>query len=135
MILSVHASFMVKLLDFSIIIWHFRPTLKHAWFIWILLWIVFDEQERDGIHDKVCVYTRNGDEFIGDYALIAVPVGVLHKNVIEVIPDLPVCKQESIAEMGFGNLNKMILLFPYKFWSDDIYTSEKNGIHDCALQR
>ena len=62
--------------------------------------VLFDEQERDSIHDKVCVYTRNGDEFIGDYALIAVPIGVLNKNVIEFIPDLPVRKQESIAEMA-----------------------------------
>ncbi len=35
-------------------------------------------------------------------------------------PPLPSWKQQAIERLGFGNLNKVGLLFPYVFWDDTV---------------
>eukprot|EP01084_Bolivina_argentea_P257852 434499_1 len=87
-------------------------------------------KERDGINNKVSVYTKDGDEFIGDCCLIAVPHGILKKEDIQFIPKLPQNRINSINGMGFGNLNKMVLKFPHKFWNDDIYFHYTRKIYE-----
>uniref|UniRef100_A0A7S3XDU6 SWIRM domain-containing protein n=1 Tax=Picocystis salinarum TaxID=88271 RepID=A0A7S3XDU6_9CHLO len=58
--------------------------------------------------------------FQADACLVTVPLGVLKDRSIEFVPELPKEKLASIDRMGFGVLNKIILLFPYTFWEKDL---------------
>ena len=48
--------------------------------------------------------------------VVTVPLGVLKKKVITFNPPLPPRKQKAIDNIGFGLLNKCVLLFPRCFW-------------------
>ena len=63
----------------------------------------------------VTVSTSTG-EFAADYAVITTPVGVLQQGAIEFAPALPAAKQQAIARLGSGVLNKTYLVFPQRFW-------------------
>lgn len=65
--------------------------------------------------DNITVSTNAGD-FVADYAVIAIPVGVLKQGEIEFAPALPAAKQQAIARLGSGVLNKTFLIFPQRFW-------------------
>ncbi|MFN3982991.1 MAG: flavin monoamine oxidase family protein, partial [Caldilinea sp.] len=65
--------------------------------------------------DNVTVSTNAGD-FVADYAVITIPVGVLKQGEIEFAPALPAAKQQAIARLGSGVLNKTFLIFPQRFW-------------------
>ncbi|WOK99019.1 lysine-specific histone demethylase [Canna indica] len=69
---------------------------------------------------KVKVITSNGKEFVGDAALITVPLGCLKAETIKFSPALPDWKQASIRRLGFGVLNKVVLEFPKVFWDDKV---------------
>ena len=64
----------------------------------------------------VVVRCANGRSFRADVALVTVPLGVLKKEIIAFDPPLPERKLRAIANLGFGVLNKVILLFPEVFW-------------------
>ena len=76
--------------------------------------------ERDHVN-KVKVYTKDGDEHVGDAVIVAVPQGVLKRKQIEFVPALPEWKERAVKGMGFGNLNKLVLRFAAKFWGDSMY--------------
>ncbi|KNE73118.1 hypothetical protein AMAG_17266 [Allomyces macrogynus ATCC 38327] len=65
---------------------------------------------------NVIVRCRDGTEFDADAAIIAVPLGVLKANAIKFEPELPKTKTEAIARLGFGVLNKVVLVFQEPFW-------------------
>lgn len=71
--------------------------------------------------DGVMVYA-GGQEFRGDMVLCTVPLGVLKKGSIEFVPELPQRKKDAIHRLGFGLLNKVVMLFPYNFWGGNIDT-------------
>ncbi|KAK7291444.1 hypothetical protein RIF29_06589 [Crotalaria pallida] len=71
--------------------------------------------------DGVMVYA-GGQEFRGDMVLCTVPLGVLKKGSIEFVPELPQRKRDAIHRLGFGLLNKVIMLFPHNFWGGNIDT-------------
>ncbi|CAL9087636.1 unnamed protein product [Musa acuminata var. zebrina] len=71
--------------------------------------------------DGVMVYA-DGQVFRGDMALCTVPLGVLKKSCIEFVPELPKEKREAIKRLGFGLLNKVLMLFPHDFWGGGIDT-------------
>ncbi|KAL6633521.1 hypothetical protein ACP70R_026192 [Stipagrostis hirtigluma subsp. patula] len=71
--------------------------------------------------DGVMVYTDK-QAFRGDMVLCTVPLGVLKKGDIEFVPELPAQKKEAIYRLGFGLLNKVVMLFPYDFWDGRIDT-------------
>ncbi len=54
-----------------------------------------------------------------DRVVITVSLGVLQAQGIEFSPQLPVDKQEVIARMGMGTLNKVVLRYPEAFWAED----------------
>lgn len=58
----------------------------------------------------------------GDMALCTVPLGVLKNGSINFVPELPQRKLDGIKRLGFGLLNKVAMLFPYVFWSNDLDT-------------
>ncbi|XP_042412408.1 lysine-specific histone demethylase 1 homolog 3-like [Zingiber officinale] len=85
--------------------------------------IIYDTNETDrGLQDekKVKVITSSGKEFVGDAALITVPLGCLKAETIKFSPALPDWKQASIQRLGFGVLNKVILEFSTVFWDDNV---------------
>ncbi|XP_045792774.1 lysine-specific histone demethylase 1 homolog 1 [Trifolium pratense] len=71
--------------------------------------------------DGVLVCTE-GQHFRGDMVLCTVPLGVLKKGSIQFIPDLPQRKKDAIHRLGFGLLNKVVMLFPTNFWGGNIDT-------------
>lgn len=71
--------------------------------------------------DGVLVCT-DGQQFRADMALCTVPLGVLKKESIKFVPDLPQSKKDAIHRLGFGLLNKVVMLFPTNFWGGNIDT-------------
>ncbi|KAK3159142.1 hypothetical protein QOZ80_2AG0146260 [Eleusine coracana subsp. coracana] len=71
--------------------------------------------------DGVMVYTDK-QAFRGDMVLCTVPLGVLKKGDIKFVPDLPSRKKDAIQRLGYGLLNKVVMLFPYDFWDGKIDT-------------
>ena len=69
------------------------------------------------LSDKIEVFA-NDKAYIADVVVISVSLGVLQKNLIEFIPDLPVEKKEAINNISWGSVNKVIFKFPYNFWGD-----------------
>ena len=57
--------------------------------------------------------------YVADAVIVTVPLGVLQKNLIEFVPELPEKKQDAVKNINLGNVNKVIFKFPYKFWGDD----------------
>ena len=50
--------------------------------------------------------------------IVTASLGVLKKEVIKFTPELPIEKKQSIKKLGWGTLNKVMLKFVHKFWSD-----------------
>jgi lysine-specific histone demethylase 1 len=55
--------------------------------------------------------------FYGHCVVVTAPAGVLKKRVLDFRPPLPPRKQEAIDAIGFGRLEKCVMLFPHKFWT------------------
>lgn len=64
----------------------------------------------------------DGEIYHADMALITVSLGVLKKGSIKFKPELPPQKQDAIRRLGFGLLNKILMLFPHDFWGGEIDT-------------
>ena len=62
------------------------------------------------------VETADGREFSADAVLVTSSLGVLKSGLIAFDPPLPPRKAQAIERMGFGVLNKVVLLFPTPFW-------------------
>ena len=67
--------------------------------------------------DEVEVFA-NDKTYTPDVVVVTVPLGVLQKNLIEFVPDLPEKKKEAINNISWGSVNKVIFKFPYNFWGD-----------------
>ncbi|KAF5835288.1 flavin-containing amine oxidoreductase-domain containing protein [Dunaliella salina] len=80
----------------------------------VVMDISYGEEE-----EGVAVKTQDG-EFHADFALVTVPLGVLKKRCIKFVPELPRAKLQAIDRLGFGALNKLVLLFPHAFWDTSI---------------
>jgi len=69
---------------------------------------------------QVRVHTGAG-VFQADAAVVTVPLGVLKRpDGLQFQPPLPPRKQAAIKRLGFGCLNKVMLLFPHCFWGDRV---------------
>lgn len=67
------------------------------------------------------VECANGEVFVGNAALVTVPLGVLKQDAIRFDPPLPAPKRAAIQRIGFGGeavMNKVILRFEKSFWPD-----------------
>lgn len=78
----------------------------------------------------VRVLTQRG-EFLADQVIVTLPLGVLQAQYVRFSPELPAPKQDSIATLGMGVLNKCYLRFEDCFWPADVdwleYVSARHG--------
>jgi len=76
--------------------------------------------------DGVQVITQD-KVFAADAVVVTVPLGVLKRDKIKFDPPLSDRKKTAIKRLGFGNLNKVIMLFHDAFWDSD----EGDDIFGC----
>jgi monoamine oxidase len=68
----------------------------------------------------VRVHTRGGGEGIeADAVLLTVPLGVLKARSVKFDPPLPAWKGAAVERLGFGPIEKIVLLFERRFWDAD----------------
>jgi len=67
--------------------------------------------------DKILLNTSNGN-YKADKVIVTVPLGVLKKNIIQFMPDLPVEKKQAIKNTGMNHVNKFLVTFNACFWHD-----------------
>lgn len=70
----------------------------------------------DAIAGVIC---DDGDILEADHVVLTVPLGVLKEQCISFDPPLPDWKLGPIERLGFGTLNKVILVFEKPFWDVD----------------
>ena len=77
----------------------------------------------DSIHISAENITDNTElSYECDIVVCTIPLGVLKRSeCITFQPPLPVAKQQSIANMGYGVLNKVVMCFKQRFWNPDIH--------------
>lgn len=68
---------------------------------------------------QATVECEDGFKVEADYIVNTIPLGVLKHGNIEFDPPLPSWKSEAIARLGFGVLNKVILVYKQPFWNED----------------
>ena len=64
----------------------------------------------------VRVSTTSGDLLEAKLLCCSVPLGVLKRGAIRFDPPLPAAKAEAIQRLGMGLLDKIVLIFPHRFW-------------------
>ncbi|KAL7628776.1 hypothetical protein AAE478_000291 [Parahypoxylon ruwenzoriense] len=66
---------------------------------------------------------ENGSTIEADYIVSTIPLGVLKHGSVEFDPPLPPLKVDAINRLGYGILNKIILVYAEPFWdnSKDIF--------------
>lgn len=69
------------------------------------------------------VECENGLSIEADYVISTIPLGVLKHGSVEFNPPLPPWKRDVIGRLGYGILNKVILVYQERFWdaSRDIF--------------
>ncbi|KAK6003840.1 hypothetical protein QM012_008690 [Aureobasidium pullulans] len=70
----------------------------------------------DDADSSATVTCSNGDVFEADQVILTSPLGVLKAETITFEPALPDWKKGAIERMGFGLLNKVVMVFPHAFW-------------------
>ena len=73
----------------------------------------------DSASSKAVVTCEDGDIIEADRVVLSAPLGVLKQQSITFEPPLPEWKQGAISRLGFGLLNKVILVFEKPFWDVD----------------
>ncbi|KAJ9615328.1 hypothetical protein H2200_001403 [Cladophialophora chaetospira] len=69
-----------------------------------------------GSQGKATVTCEDGQSIEADKVVFAAPLGVLKEQSIQFDPPLPQWKRDAIRRMGFGLLNKVVLVFEKPFW-------------------
>ncbi|KAK3995419.1 Sec1-like protein [Cladorrhinum sp. PSN332] len=78
--------------------------------------IVYDSESEVGPATVEC---EDGFKVEADYIVNTIPLGVLKHGNVEFDPPLPPWKSEAISRLGFGVLNKVILVYKQPFWDED----------------
>lgn len=72
-----------------------------------------------GRNGKAVVSCEDGETIEADRVIVTAPLGVLKEGSIQFEPPLPDWKQDVITRMGFGLLNKLVLVFERPFWDTE----------------
>ena len=71
------------------------------------------------------------------YVIVTIPLGVLKKKNIAYKPPLPHAKQEGIAKLDMGTVNKFVLVWDTVFWNIELdyigFTPEEKGKFNLFL--
>ncbi|KAF9355232.1 hypothetical protein BGX34_010575 [Mortierella sp. NVP85] len=67
-------------------------------------------------NEPIQIKCRDGTMLSCSVAVITVPLGVLKSRQIYFSPPLPSWKEQAIRNLGFGLLNKLVLVFNKPFW-------------------
>ena len=65
------------------------------------------------------VICEDGTTIEANHVVLTTPLGILKSDSLEFKPQLPDWKLEAIRRLGFGVLNKVILVFERPFWNVD----------------
>ncbi|KAF2099611.1 hypothetical protein NA57DRAFT_37718 [Rhizodiscina lignyota] len=74
---------------------------------------------KDQESSRSTIVCQDGETFEADQIIISTPLGVLKSGAINFSPPLPDWKMGAIERLGFGLLNKVILVFEKPFWEED----------------
>ena len=72
-----------------------------------------------GSQGRATITCEDGESIEADKVVMAAPLGVLKEQSIQFDPPLPQWKKDSIRRMGFGLLNKLVLVFEKPFWDTE----------------
>ncbi|KAF9088536.1 hypothetical protein BGX23_007276 [Mortierella sp. AD031] len=75
---------------------------------------------RDQHQEAIHIQCRDGTSYKCSAAVVTVPLGVLKSHQIQFSPQLPDWKKQAINNLGFGLLNKLVLVFEKPFWDASI---------------
>ncbi|CAN8098839.1 unnamed protein product [Discula destructiva] len=73
----------------------------------------------DGLPGAAKITLEDGKSIDADYVVNTIPLGVLKHGNVEFQPPLPTWKTQAIERLGFGVLNKVILVYKEAFWDKD----------------
>lgn len=68
--------------------------------------------------EKIVTVTTNKEPFTAKYVISTLPLGVLQKDSVDFIPDLPPWKTKAINSLKMGVLSKAYFVFDEAFWDD-----------------
>jgi monoamine oxidase len=67
----------------------------------------------------VTVGTADGESVEGTHVVVAVPLGVLKEGGLQFSPSLPDDRRAAVDRVGFGQYEKVVLVFDRAWWRDD----------------
>ncbi|KAF9879806.1 flavin containing amine oxidoreductase [Colletotrichum karsti] len=77
--------------------------------------ITYDTQE----NGRATVECDDGTTIEADYVVSTIPLGVLKQGNIQFDPPLPEWKTDAIDRIGYGVLNKVVLVYDEPFWDTE----------------
>lgn len=75
--------------------------------------------EKVAYDSKQVIVTTQDSEYIADKVVVTLPIGVLKRANVAFYPPFTAHKQQAIAAIGSGLLNKLFLKFTEPFWDTD----------------
>jgi len=77
------------------------------------------EIDQSDADQPVAVTLQDGSVLTAKYVLSTEPLGCLKASNINYVPELPEAKREAIRDMGFGVLDKAILVYDASYWAEE----------------
>ena len=73
-----------------------------------------------GSPDAMCrIECQDGSVLDADHVVVTLPLGVLKAQAVEFDPPLPEWKSGAVERLGYGLLNKVVLVYDEAFWDVD----------------
>ncbi|KAH8676651.1 putative lysine-specific histone demethylase 1A [Tricladium varicosporioides] len=74
------------------------------------------------------IHCDHGEVIEADYIISTIPLGILKQDVVQFDPPLPAWKSGAIHRIGYGILNKVVLMYKEPFWDQgrDIFGTLRN---------
>ncbi|PTB65335.1 Sec1-like protein [Trichoderma citrinoviride] len=73
----------------------------------------------EGFDGPASIESEDGTVVEADAVVCTIPLGVLKQGTIQFEPPLPSEKADAVLRLGFGILNKVVLLYDRVFWDSD----------------
>ncbi|KUJ22294.1 uncharacterized protein LY89DRAFT_728452 [Mollisia scopiformis] len=96
--------------------------------------IIYDAENKGAASKIEC---EDGQLIEADYIVSTIPLGVLKRRSIEFEPALPEWKEGPIQRIGYGVLNKVVLVYREAFWDQkrDIFGALRNPMNRFSLDQ